>query len=105
MIPLELTVRPHPDDGFVYMACWSDGDTLLAHIPECWLDLVPFMIARRLLEQGNNAERLLIVRLEGADRELMRGPLAVVAATPLLNHDAPVWQPAQCVFRRRERHG
>ena len=67
MTPIELTVTPHPDDHSLYRACWSDGDTQLTHIPEPWLDLIGFLVARRLLEQGYDVNRLLVVRLQGAD--------------------------------------
>ena len=100
MIPFELTVKPHPDDHCLYAACWSEGDAQIDNIPEIWIDLIPFMIARKLLSQGNNPDRLLIVRLEGADYELMRAPLGVAAATPLINTAAPVWQSTRCVYRR-----
>jgi hypothetical protein len=74
--------------------------TFLANIPDTWLDLIPYMVARRLLEQGNNPDQLLIVRLRGADFDLMRAPLGVVAATPLLNIDKPVSKPTHCIYRR-----
>ena len=48
MIAIELTVVPHRDDSSLYMACWSDDDIVVHHIPEVWLDLMPFMAARRL---------------------------------------------------------
>ena len=81
MTPIELTVTPHQDDHSLYRAGWADGDTLLSHIPEPWLDLMGFLIARRLLEQGYDVNRLLVVRLQGADYELMRAPLGAAAAT------------------------
>ncbi len=76
MTPIELTAMPHSDDHSLYRACWADGDVLLSHIPEPWLDLMGFLIARRLLEQGYDVNRLLVVRLLGADYELMRAPRA-----------------------------
>jgi hypothetical protein len=100
-IPLELMVEPDTH-AWCYRACWCDGEpdsTFLANIPESWLDLIPFMVARKLLEQGNNPDRLLIVRLRGADFDLMRAPLGVVAAPPLLNTAKPVTKPAYCVYR------
>jgi hypothetical protein len=105
MIPLELVVEEQPG-AWCYRVCWCDGEPdsiFLANIPEPWLDLIPYMVARRLLEQGNNPDRLLIVKLHGADYELMRAPLGVVAAPPLLNVDNPVSQPAHCLYRDQRR--
>jgi hypothetical protein len=100
MIPFELMVEPQPESCCCYQVRWCDGEpdsVMLANIPEPWLDLIPFMVARRLLEQGSNPDRLLIVRLCGADFDLMRAPLGVVAAPPLL--DKPVTRPAHCLYR------
>jgi hypothetical protein len=83
------------DDG-----CWHHKEILLANIPEPWLDLLPYMAARRLLDGEYSLDRLLIVRLQGADLELMRAPLGVVAATPLLNTNKPVTQPAHYLYRK-----
>jgi|SRR5271167_1104246 len=101
MIAIELEVMPHPDDDWLYKACWSDGDELMANVPYCLLDLMPWMIARALLEQGYKTDRLLIVRLRSADYELMRAPLGAVAATPLVNMMKPVTH-AQYAVRRGE---
>lgn len=100
MTDIELTALPHSDDPWLYKVCWPDGDVQLSHIPEPWLDLMGFLVARRLLEQGYDVNRLLIVRLQGADFELMRAPLGAAAATPLINVAAPVKQAAHAVFRR-----
>lgn len=100
MTPIELTVTPHPDDHSLYRACWSDGDTQLTHIPEPWLDLIGFLVARRLLEQGDDVNRLLVVRLQGADFELMRALLGAAAAPPLVNIAAPVKRVAHAISRR-----
>jgi hypothetical protein len=91
MIPIELVA---------HRVCWSDGDSQLSHIPEPWLDLIGFLSARRLLEQGYDVNRLLIVRLQNADFELMRAPLGAAAATPIVNIAAPVKHPTKSVFRR-----
>ena len=100
MTPIELTVTQHSDDSSLYRASWSDGDTLLSHIPEPWLDLMGFLIARRLLQQGYDVNRLLVVRLLGADFELMRAPLGAAAAPPLVNIAAPVKRAAHAISRR-----
>jgi hypothetical protein len=102
---IELTVFPaHPDDScWVYKVCWNDGDVLIRDIPETVLDLIPFIVARKLLSQGYNTGRLLIVRLRGSDRDLMRAPLGAVAATPLVNTAAPVERATHAIYRERHR--
>ena len=64
---------------------WPDDESGLTGIPEIYLDLAPFMAARFLLSQGYNPQRLLIVRLQGADYELLRAPLGAAAAMPMVN--------------------
>lgn len=86
-----------PDSGSTYTVYWGDGDLELAGIPEVYLDLIPFMLARKLLSLGYSARRLLVVRLQGADYEMVRAPLGAVAATPLVNVQAPVSRPAHAV--------
>jgi hypothetical protein len=102
MTPIEMLIEEQ--DAYQYRVRWEawqyhaprdDGSDkiFLANIPLSWLDLVAYMVARKLLDEGGyDVERQLIVRLQGADRELMRAPLGVVAATPLLNIDRPVTQ-------------
>jgi hypothetical protein len=99
--PLELLVEEDPDVGMSYRVVWCDKPDiiLICNLPFCWIDLFSFMIARQLLAQGNNPDRLLIVRLRGADFNLMRAPLGIVAATPLLNEANPVTGPAHCIYR------
>jgi hypothetical protein len=94
MYDIELTVVPH-GDGWSYEACWADGEAFVSNMAPLMvdhhlLDLMPFIIARALMEQGYNLERLLVVRLQGADREMARAPLGAVAATPLVNTIRPV---------------
>jgi len=101
MIDIELTAMPHPDDALLYKACWDDGDDLVANVPYPYLDLLPFMIARTLLERGYDLKRLLVVRLRGADYEMARAPLGQLAATPTVNTARPVTHP-QSVVRRQE---
>ena len=100
MTPIELTVTPNQESHSLYRACWTDGDTLLSHIPEQWLDLMGFLIARGLLSQGYNVNRLLVARLQGADFELMRALLGAAAAPPLVNIAAPVKRAAHAISRR-----
>ena len=83
----------------------ADATPLLMHIPEAWLDLVPFMAARALLNQGHNPARVLRVRLQGADYELCYAPLGAVAATPLINFAAPATRPAHCIFAEQSHGG
>lgn len=100
---IELMVEPHADNGMLYMACWPDGDpTQLTHIGEIFLDLVPFMLARMLLSQGYNPQRQLIVRLQGADYDLMRAPLGAAAATPHINFAQPVKQATRAMLTRAQ---
>jgi hypothetical protein len=100
--PIELIVQPHCENSQFYFASWDDGEAsrLLPGIPETMLDLAPYMMARLLLEQGYNPARLLIVRLAGADYELMRAPLGIVAAKPRLS-TTPVEQPTRA-FRAEQ---
>jgi hypothetical protein len=106
MHPLELMVEDQPGTnvGFngCYRARWCDDavprNIFLANIPDTWLDLIPYMAARKLLQQGYNPERLLIVKLRGADFDLVRLPLGVVAAPPLPNINKPVTKPTHCYW-------
>lgn len=93
---IDLTAAPHPENSFLYNVYWTNGDddgVFLAEVSYCFLDLLPFLVARILLEQGYNLERLLVVRLRGADFEMMRAPLGAAAATPLVNRANPVKHP------------
>ena len=101
MNPIELTVIPHPHNGSShYMVCWPDDESGLTRIPEIYLNLAPFMVAR--LSQGYNPQRLLIVRLQGADYELLRAPLA--AAMPVVNA-TPASQATRSIFHRSQHGG
>jgi len=97
--PIEMLVKPYDDDTTRYMACWLDYEPYLIGIPEIWLDLLPLLVARRLVEHGYNPERRLIIKLLGADYMLVDAPLAIVAAPPLLNTGAPVKHAARCIYR------
>lgn len=61
--------------------------------------------ARFLLSQGYNSQRLLIVRLQGADYELLRAPLGAAAAMPKVNVTAPVSQGTRSIFQRSQHGG
>jgi hypothetical protein len=97
MTPIEMQVEEQNEyqyrvryDAWQYREPRDDGSDkiFLANIPLSWLDLIAYMVARKLLHEGRyDVERQLIVRLQGSDRELMRAPLGVVAATSLLNTD------------------
>ena len=65
----------------------DDSDKIfLGNIPLPWLDIVSFMIARKLVDEGGyDLDSELVVKLQGSDRELMHAPLGIVAATPLLS--------------------
>ncbi|MGO9401734.1 MAG: hypothetical protein ACLP19_28435 [Xanthobacteraceae bacterium] len=97
---IELTMRPHADNGYLFEAIWNDGEVFINGVHEGCIDLAPF--ARRLLEQGYDTRRTLIVRLRGADYLLMHAPLGAVAATPLVNHAHPVEHPTQSIYHQRE---
>jgi hypothetical protein len=99
-VPIELTVMPDPADNWAFQVCWSDGRQHIGGIPETWLDLIPFMAARTLLSHGYEADRLLIVRLQGADYELMSTTLGAAAGTPLPNEASPARHPMRCIYRK-----
>ena len=102
MNPIELTVMPHPHNGSShYMVCWPDDESGLTRIPEIYLNLAPFMVARFLPSRGYNPQRLLIVRLQGADYELLRAPLA--SAMPVVNA-TPASQATRSIFHKSQ-HG
>jgi len=104
-IPIEVTAMPDRDDSSQFMVVWN-GSLQAQHVPDIWLDMIPFMVARVLLSQGYNAKRPFIVHLLGADYDLCRSTLGAVAATPLVNTARPVTEPSTCVFRegQRRRH-
>jgi hypothetical protein len=102
-MPIELTVSSHHDDHSRYQVSWSDGSHLIVQIPEIWLGLISFMSARALLEQGYKANRVLVIRLQGADYDLVSAPLGAVAATPLINYANPVKQSTRQYGQRYER--
>ncbi len=86
--------------GHRYRAIWPDGEIYVDQIPQGYLDLIPFMIARRLFfDHGYDPDRMLIVRLYGADYEMLRAPLGAAAATPIVNRLAPVNNLPRYVFR------
>lgn len=102
---LIFDVMPDRDNSRRYQACRPDdehyrGERYAWDIPEIMLDLLPFMVARKLLAQGYDAgNSFLMLRLQNSDRELCRASLGAVAATPLINHEAPVLAPTYCVYR------
>jgi hypothetical protein len=97
---------PDRDVSWQYAVRWPDGSLQAEHVPDIWIDMIPFMAARVLLSQGYDAARPFIVRLLGADYDLCRSTLGAVAATPLVNTGKPVTHPTTCVFRegQRRRH-
>jgi hypothetical protein len=87
-------------DAWQYHAPRDDGrdKIFLANIPLAWLDIIPFMVARKLLNEGGyDVDRELIVKLQGSDHDLIHAPLGLVAAPPQLSdkpvtaHDAMDW--------------
>ena len=95
MKPIEMMIEPQNEhqyrvryDAWQYLAPRDDGSDkiFLGNIPLAWVDIVAFMIARKLVDEGGyDLDSELIVKLQGSDRELMRAPLGIAAATPLLN--------------------
>jgi hypothetical protein len=95
MTPIEMLVEEQNEhqyrvryDAWHYREPRDDGSDkiFLGNIPLAWVDIVSFMIARKLIDEGGyDLDRELIVRLQGSDRELAHAPLGIVAATPLLN--------------------
>jgi hypothetical protein len=82
--PITLIVAPEPDHSGLYDIRWSNGSLVAKNIQESFLDLSGFLAARGLIQLGYDPDRLLIVRLEGSDTDLMRAPLGVAAAKPTL---------------------
>ena len=101
--PIEVLVRSHVDSDVQYMACYPPDSQLIAHVPQLWLDLLPYMVARVLLDRDYNADRVLVVRLQGADFELMHAPLGAVAAPPIVNYAKPVRRAAYNYRPERKR--
>lgn len=99
---IDILVTPHRDDATLY-AGWLDsgnGEMLVNHIHEVFLDLMPFLVARRLHDRGYDLDSQLIVRLQGSNRDMMRAPLGVAAAPPLVNTVAPIRHRAHVVYWR-----
>jgi hypothetical protein len=94
--PIDLTVMP--DNNGQYMDCWPDGRELSEHVPEIWIDMIPFLAARVLISQGYDAERPFIVHLRGADYTLCKSTLGQVAATPVVNAGKPVTHGTLCIW-------
>jgi hypothetical protein len=108
MRQLIFDVMPDHDNNRRYMACWcwpDGGERYAWDVPEIMLDIIHFQIARKLLAQDYDADSLLIVRLQGGDRELCRASIGAVAATPLINYDKPVLAPTYCVYRDMRHDG
>lgn len=98
---LVLTIEEHEDDPSQYVARWeASGEPVVSYIPSAMWDIIPWMAARRLMEQGLDPDRMFIVRLVGADFIMMRCTLGQAAATPLVNFAAPVHEPASVVYKR-----
>jgi hypothetical protein len=100
---LVLIVEEHIDDASQYCARWPDGDAAISYVPAEMLDLIPLMCARRLLMSGHDPDRMLVVRLAGADYEFFRASLGCAAATPLTN-DVPITEPASEIYRSPHYH-
>ena len=98
MTPIEMQVEEQNEhhyrvryDAWHYREPRDDGSDkiFLAISRSSWLDIVAFMLARKLVDEGGyDLDRELIVKLQGSDRELAHAPLGIAAATPLLNTKA-----------------
>jgi hypothetical protein len=97
---LVLTVEQHYDDDEQLCARFEDGSPCIAYIPSSMLFLVGHMAACKLLAEGYDPDRHLLVRLRGADYDLISAPLGCAAAQPLVNYDKPVHEAASIVYRR-----
>jgi hypothetical protein len=102
---LVLIVREHDDDPEQYVASFENGDPCIAHIPAVMLNLIGFMVGCRLLEQGHDPEKRIIVRLAGADYSLLDCTLGVAAARPLPNVEHPVFEATSVIYKRDHFHG
>ena len=99
---LNLVIEQHYDDDTQYVARWaSSGDPVVSYIPEAMWDIIGFMAARRLMEQGMIPRNGFCVRLAGADFTMMDCTLGQAAATPVINFAAPVSAPASVIYRRK----
>lgn len=98
-------VEEHFDDPDQLCARFTNGDPVISYIPAAMIGLIGHMCACRLLEQGCDPKRELIVTLVGADHELLRAPLGCAAAKPLVNYAEPVSEPMSLVYRRRHFNG
>jgi hypothetical protein len=95
MTPIEMTVEEQNEyqyrvryEAWTYRELRDDGrdKIFLANIPSSWLDVVAFLVARKLMDEGGyDVDRQLIIRMQGSDRDLMRASIGVLAATPLPN--------------------
>ena len=96
-----LTVSSHENDDHVFAVYDAAGEPIVSFIPEEMLDITPWMAARRLLIQGLDPDRMLVVRLVGADyRNVAIVLWGIAAATPLPNIEHPVFEPMHCIYRR-----
>jgi hypothetical protein len=100
---LILTIEEHEDDPSQYCARWPNGDPAISYVPAEMMDIMPWMCARRLLMSGHDPDRMLVVRLAGADYEFFRASLGCAAATPLTN-DVPITEPASEIYRSPHYH-
>jgi hypothetical protein len=95
--PVELFLE---SQGSHFTASFADGHILLNGTPEIWLDLAPYLIARALLDQGYDPQRIVVVRLRGDGHVVAHGEtIAVLAATPFPNRTTPVRGPIRCIYR------
>jgi hypothetical protein len=89
--PIAVEIIPYPDDHEKLRAVRSSDDVeLIAHVPRLWLSLLPFMVVTLLVEKKFDTNRLLVVKLRGADFVLCSDALGVMAANPIPNRANPI---------------
>lgn len=90
-LPFRMILRPVKSQYLNqhYQLWWDDDEPAelfsQTKYPEPQLDLVPFSIARELLQRGNHPGRRLIIKLENADQIWFDELLGDAAAKPLVN--------------------
>jgi hypothetical protein len=89
--PIELVLHLDPQTGLL-RADWPSTDEggppvpAEFKLPQQWIDLAPWLIARLLADQGHDPSRELRMLIAGGDYDLMRGhTLADLCRRPLVD--------------------
>ncbi len=108
-LPIEVVVEHREETDSAgqpwqaYRACLAADGEHVALVPEIWIDLLPFLAARVLLERGFDVRRPLRVFLRGADFMLADTMLGCLCATPLVDFLHPVSEPTRMLYEAK--HG